>query len=67
MNTYIIAPTTYIIINIFLCLFIFGFFFNMGMKNACIENPCESAAASYGKCLSNLTNYFGPDRAVAHI
>lgn len=37
------------------------------MKNACIENPCESAAASYGKCLSNLTNYFGPDRAVAHI
>jgi hypothetical protein len=37
------------------------------MKNACIANPCERAAASSGKCLSSVTNYLGPDGAVAHI
>lgn len=67
MNIYMAAPTAYVINNIFLCLSIFGFFFKIGMKNACIANPCERAAASSGKCLSNVTNYLGPDGAVAHI
>lgn len=42
----------------------FGFFLIIGMKKVWIANPCESAAASSGKCLLIGTSFFYPSGAI---